>query len=351
MCQDLPQANCSGDPTQLSNGLLYLRWLQAGVTLPILRTHASTWGLPVMERRVWVFPDVVSPYMMEALRLRSALQPYTYSEARAAYDSAVAIVRPLYVAFPEAPEAYNSNLTGGPQHMFGSTLLASSVFDADATAPRGAGDARLGSARRSWLPPGSWTSWNGTRSISGPALIDEWYGLGDIAIFAPQGAVIPMKTNASTTAAFADPLVLTVFPSFVGSTGSQYELYEDDGDSNEFETGAFATTHITTSFSMLAPVGFTLTVSPAQGSFKGQGAARRLVAHFVGFKAMSGEAAPSAVFVDMVVVPPGAPGCTGSCFYVVPEEAHSILCPAGTLVVDAGTAKSVAERVQFVVNF
>jgi len=350
MCQSLPQANCSGDPTQLSNGLLYLRWIQAGVTLPVLRTHASTWGLPVMERRVWAFPDVVSPHMMEALRLRSAIQPYTYSEARSAYDTAVAIVRPLYMAFPEFEEAYNSSLTGGPQHMFGSVLLASSIFDADATAQRSGGDSTLGSVRQSWLPPGDWTNFNGSRAFSGPAVVTEFYSLGDLSIFAPQGAVIPMKTNASTTAAFADPLVLTVFPSFAGSTSSNYNLYEDDGDSNDFEAGAFSTTLITTSFSVLAPVGNTLTVNPAQGpGFRGQGAARRIIVHFRGFRAASGNSSPSAVFVDKVAVPTGAPGCAG-CFYIVPEAEHSVLCPAGTLVVDAGAA-SIVESVQVVANW
>lgn len=355
MCQSLNQTSCSGDPTLLSNGLLYLRWLQAGITLPILRTHASEWGLSVMERRVWRFPASVSPFMMDALRLRSALHPYTYSEARAAYDTGLATMRKLYFEFPESEEAYNSNLTGGPEHLFGAVLLASSIFDVNATAPR-AGDGALGSFRRTWIPPSPepWTDWNGTRSFKGPLLTEPtFYGLGDLPIFARQGAVLPMKTNASVTAAFADPLVLAVFPSLEGSTASSYSLYEDDGDSNDFESGAFSRTLIAASFSMLAPVGNTLTVNAAEGAgFRGQGAARRIVAHFRGFLAASGEAAPSAVMIDKVAVPAGAPGCAApGCWWVVEEAAHSVLCPAGTLVVDSGGAKSVSASAQFVVQF
>ena len=357
MCQSLPQAQCSGDASLLSNSLLYLRWIQAAVSLPILRTHASTWNLTAMERRVWMFPPSVSPSMMEALRLRSALQPYIYSEARAAYDTGLATVRKLYFEFPEEAAAYDSNLTGGPEHMFGSALLASSIFDVNATAPRG-GSGELGSYRSTWIPPSPepWTDFNGTRSFVGPLLTPPiFYGLGDVPLFARQGAVIPMKTNASTTAAFADPLVLTVFPSFEGSTGSSFSLYEDDGGTNAFETGAFARTLITSSFSVLAPVGNTLTVNAFEGAgFAGQGAARRLVAHFRGFRAASGEAAPSAVLIDKLAVPAGAPGCAApGCYWVVEESAHSILCPAGTLVVDTGVggAKSVSAQSQIVVQF
>jgi alpha-glucosidase len=352
MCQSIPQANCSGDPTLLSNGLLYLRWLQAGVSLPVLRTHASEWGLPVMERRVWKFPSIVSTHMMDALRLRSALQPYTYTEMRRSYDSALAIVHPLYFAFPEAPEAYNSNLTGGPQHMFGSVLLASSIFDVDATAQR-ASDGLLGSSRPTWFPGGVFLNWNGTRAFAGPGLTEPlFYGLGDLPLFAPQGAVIPMKTNASVTAAFVDPLVVAVFPTLVGgASNASYTLYEDDGDSNDFESGAFATTPLAAAF---AGRRHTLTVGAAQGKgFSGQGAERHLIAHFRGFAAEAGAAQPpSSVLVDGTPLGAGAPGCGAAapgCFYLVAEADHSSLLPAGSLVVEAGS-KSVAAGASFVVD-
>ena len=63
MCYDIPQDACSGDPSLLSNGLLYLRWIQAAISWPVFRTHASEWGLAVMERRVWKFPEQVSAPM------------------------------------------------------------------------------------------------------------------------------------------------------------------------------------------------------------------------------------------------------------------------------------------------
>ena len=73
-----------------------------------------------------------------------------------------------------------------------------------------------------------------------------------------------------------------------------------------------------------------------------------IIAHFRGFRASSGEASPTAVFIDKVPVLAGAPGCAApGCWWVVSEEEHSVLCPSGALVMDTGGVKSVAARVQF----
>jgi hypothetical protein len=76
MCNNIPQAQCSGDPGILANGILYLRWLQAAVSWPVFRTHASEWGLAVMERRVWVFPAIVSGAMQVCYLVYVALCYY-----------------------------------------------------------------------------------------------------------------------------------------------------------------------------------------------------------------------------------------------------------------------------------
>jgi hypothetical protein len=209
----------------------------------------------------------------------------------------------------------------------------------------------MGSSRSTWLPEGLWTNWNSTQSFQGPILTSPiFYGLGDLPLFSPQGSIIPMKTNASVTASFADPLVLTVFPSFLGSTESSYTLYEDDGYSNDFEYGAFSTTLLTTSFSMLAPIGHTITISAFQGAaFQGQKSSRSIIVHLRGFMTESGGAQPNSVYVDKESVLPGSPGCTATCFYIIDEANHSPIIPTGTLVVIAGN-KSVNDNTQIVVN-
>jgi alpha-glucosidase (family GH31 glycosyl hydrolase) len=154
MCNHINQSECSGDPAMDSNGLLYLRWLQAAVTFPVFRTHASTWNLAVMERRIWKFPSMF-PAMADAMRLRSALVPYTYSEAARTARSGLAYVRALYFEWPLEEDAYAPlESPVGQQYLFGDALLASPIWATNETAAGPGGGAPAPTRRRSAAPAG-----------------------------------------------------------------------------------------------------------------------------------------------------------------------------------------------------
>lgn len=331
MCYNLPDSDCDGNPAYNHSGLLYLRWIQAGVTWPILRTHASHWGN--MERRIWEFPQYTA-LMADALRLRNALGPYIYSNARTAYDTGVAPIHPLYYDSPEAPEAYNYTT----QYAFGDVLLASPVFAVNATLV--VNGSYVGNTKPVWLPEGSWTNWNGTQSWSGPTVVDNvLYGLQDIPLFAKAGCVIPMKTMESVTAVAADPLIWAVWPATPSGGTSNYcafQLYEDDGDSLEFETGAYARTLTEVSISDSGSASTTVTVHPAVGSYTGQPAQRSQQVHFRGF---GSGGPPQVLTVNGAPIPPGtgAPG-----WYVVSASQATGAVPEGTLVANLGVFASTA---------
>jgi alpha-glucosidase (family GH31 glycosyl hydrolase) len=62
-----------------------------------------------------------------------------------------------------------------------------------------------------YLPAGSWTNWNGTKTFAGPVATSETYGLGDIPLFVRGGGLLALKTMASV-AAHADPVVWAAWP-------------------------------------------------------------------------------------------------------------------------------------------
>ena len=322
MCQGLNQSECSGDPALPSNGLLYLRWLQAAVTFPVLRTHASTWNVPKMERRVWMFPQYAAA-MADALRLRSALLPYTYSAAaEAALASAVAPMHPTYYEWPLEPQAYSS----AGQYLFGSALLAAPIWDTAAAAEQGG---VAGGWQSAWLPPlpgqGQWCSWNGTECSAGGAgvLHTRFYGWGDTPLFARSGALVPMQTLVSVGRATPDPLVVTQWPFAPGQqAGAQFLLYEDEGDS-ALPAPAWRVP-------LASPAWGSVTVGAAQGDFPGAPAARALEWRLRGVGSLG---AVASVAVNGQALRAGAAGCAGGCFFCVSAEQHSLLAPEGTLVV------------------
>jgi alpha-glucosidase len=94
---------------------LYVRWIQFGVYSPVLRTHTTKTA--ESERRVWEYPSPYSGAMIDALRRRYELVPYIYGENRKCLDSAIALVRPMYYAWP--PEAaYKAK----NQYIFGDSI-------------------------------------------------------------------------------------------------------------------------------------------------------------------------------------------------------------------------------------
>ncbi len=64
---------------------LFTRWVQFGAFSPILRTHTTK--NPDSERRIWAYPEPYSAILRTAFQLRSAMQPYIYTEARRTYDT------------------------------------------------------------------------------------------------------------------------------------------------------------------------------------------------------------------------------------------------------------------------
>jgi alpha-glucosidase len=273
--------------------------------------------------------------MRDAMRLRNALGPYIYSEARAFYDTGVAVVHPLYYDFPHDEALYGPGEAGGAatvadsEYAFGSAVLAAPIT-AMANVPNGTLNTPI--SRSVYLPSGSWSNWNGSAVTAGPATVTADYGVGDIPLFARAGALLPLKTMASVTGNFPDPLVWVAFP---GAAAGVYTLYEDDGDSDAYQGGEF----VTTAAAVAAAAGsLTLTVSAASvaGALPdGFPQARGHVLQVRGVAAAG--RAVAGVTANGVAVPPGA-GVPG--WAVVAEAEHSLAAPAGALVVAAGAGFS-----------
>eukprot|EP01050_Picozoa_sp_SAG11_P013580 SAG11_NODE_1597_length_4611_cov_2.534131_2_plen_1029_part_00 len=222
------------DPTNATGSEMYLRWLQFAVFSPIFRSHCQLEPIPQSnicdprknahctgcERRIWKFQHHF-PLMKDAMVLRNGLAPYIYTAVRAAYDTSVGMLRPLYYEYPERPEAYDFQNT---QYKFGSDLIVAPITEAAADSPvNGSVDKTV------WIPPGAWVEWGGERTHQGPIILTQRYTQRQIPVFVKAAAVVPMKTMASVAAAVPDPLVWLLFPG-AGAGGGSGHAYEDDGE-------------------------------------------------------------------------------------------------------------------------
>lgn len=233
---------------------LYTRWVQFGAFSPILRTHTTK--NPESERRIWAYPEPYSEVLRSTFQLRYALLPYIYTEARRTYDTGVAFLRPLYYDWPESDEAYASK----NEYIFGDQMLVAPVV---AAAERVTGLA----AEKVWLPKGEWIEWPTGKHFTGPTTVDRDFSIEQIPVYVKAGAIIPMQPPMQHTGEKpVDPLILNVWPLADKSTSS-YSVYEDAGNTIDYQTGSFARTPVKAS-----QTGDTLRVEigPVEGTYPGR---------------------------------------------------------------------------------
>ena len=225
---------------------LVLRWIQFCVFQPIFRTHGSSQSHS--ERRIWKFSNL--DLQREAFRLRYTLVPYIYTAAREAYDTGVSICRPLYYEWPEENKAYSVE----DEYLFGDDILVSPI-----STPVGSDNT---CKRKTWLPEGLWYDVCRNSIQHGGSTITDHYDLSEIPYFIRLGSIIPCNPPVSHLKAEPSSLILWVIP---GADG-EGKLYEDQGDSEAYKDGAFATTL----FSQRHDAeGTTLTIMPREGSYDG----------------------------------------------------------------------------------
>jgi alpha-glucosidase (family GH31 glycosyl hydrolase) len=235
-----------GHMSGVEDSELYTRWVQFGVFSPILRLHSTK--NPYHDRTPWGYDAEVFETTRHALQLRHGLIPYLYSMAWRSHTRCLPLILPMYYTHPMIQDAYQAP----HQYWFGSELIA-----APFTSPIEA-DTRL--AKQSlWLPEGNWFDFFTGEYTSGGRWTSVYGGLRDIPIYAKAGAIVPLGPVAGSSGT-SNPsvLTLTLFP----GANNRFELYEDDGETNDYLRGAFCRTDFTLQWE---PTRLTFNIEPAAG--------------------------------------------------------------------------------------
>ena len=196
-----------------------VRWFQAGVFFPIMRSHSD---LGTTARFPFLWGEDGEAAMRKALELRYQLLPYTYSLGHEAYNTGAPIMRPLMMEFPADTTVAN---------MTDEWLLGKGVLAAPLLVP--------GGKRTVYLPAGTWYDYFSGAQIPGPITITVNKQLDEIPVYVRAGTILPLSpviqySEQSTTA----PLEIHVYP---GKNGS-FNMVEDDGTSYNYTRGNTRTT-------------------------------------------------------------------------------------------------------------
>lgn len=230
-----PQDDPIADPKYQE---LYARWFEYGVFCPIFRTHGHR-----PRNEIWAF-DKVKPVLINYDKLRYRLMPYIYSLAWRVTNEDYTVQRPLVMDWRNDPLVRDI----GDEFMFGPSILVAPVLKPDAS-------------RRSLYLPDSpiwYDFWTGTPQQGGRE-IDAAAPLDIIPLYVRAGSLIPLGPEIE----YADekpegPIELRIYR---GADGS-FDLYQDAGDSYDYEKGAHSVVPLRWSESTR-----TLTIGARQGSY------------------------------------------------------------------------------------
>lgn len=194
---------------------LYVRWLQFGVFNPISRAHHE--GNNAVEP--WLFGDEAERLARQAIGLKYQLFPYLYTYGRQSYDTGVPMIRAMILEYPDDPESIKAE----SQFLIGRELLVAPVVEKGAK------------MKKVYLPEGEWILFSdGVTAFKGGQWIDLPVTLETIPLFVKSGAIIPMMPVMQYIGENEHyPVTFKIFLKVTGK--ASFELYDDDGVSNDYK--------------------------------------------------------------------------------------------------------------------
>jgi alpha-glucosidase len=236
----------------------YARWIQFSAFTPMFRVH----GTLDEQRQPWLFGEQAEAVSKEAIELRYQLIPYMYSYERQAYETGIGLVKPLFYQFPNDEKLANDV----ESWMFGDHLLVSPVVEEGQT------------SKSIYLPEGQWIDYfkgkkyDGGQTISYPLNAKTWE---DIPLFIREGAIIPQYPIMNYVGEReVEQMAIHIFPS---TKQSEFVLYDDDGETYDYERGEYMRQEITVKKSASGKV--VISLQKPTGNYQSPTKTYRLLVH------------------------------------------------------------------------
>ncbi|MFF4497137.1 TIM-barrel domain-containing protein [Streptomyces sp. NPDC001546] len=240
----------------------YARDLQWKAFTPAFMTM-SGWGAVnpsagYQDKQPWRFTEPYLSINRKYLQLKMRLMPYLYTMSRVAHESGVPSTRAMVLEYPDDPVA-RGNLTSG-QFMAGDSFLVAPVVS-DTSVRDGI-----------YLPAGTWTDYWTGRTYAGPGWLNGYQApLDTLPLFVKGGAIVPMWPQMNYS---GEKPVSTLTYDIHPRGSSSFSLYEDDGRTRAYASGAYARQRVDVTAPASGSGTVTVSVGAPSGSYAGQPAGR-----------------------------------------------------------------------------
>jgi alpha-glucosidase len=200
------------------NTKLFARWISIASLSPFFRAHTM---INTRDSEPWSYGEEVEQICRNYISLRYQLLPYIYSLFAHSSKTGEPIQRSLAIDYTFTPEIYN--------HLYHNQyLLGPSILVAPVESNR--------ELLKVFLPEGDWYYlFDGKKYYGGQEIIIDT-PIHKLPIFIKGGAILPMQKTLPNTKVKSDELILHIYK----GASSHFELYEDDGDTFNYQKGIFS---------------------------------------------------------------------------------------------------------------
>ncbi len=230
---------CNG----IEDAELYIRYIEFATFSPILILSSDKGKY--YKREPWKYDMGTQKIINEYLNMRNRLIPYIYSESYNYYQNGIPLVMPLYYRYPKIiDEPVYKN-----EYYFGKNMLVVPI-----TKKKDPIMNRV--VQKLFIPEGIWYDFKTGKKFPGNKYYVSFYKDEDYPVFCKSGSIIPMSLNEGVS--LPTDIELHIFP----GASKNYNLYEDDGQTNLFKEGYFINTSI--EYNYLAN-NYTVIIRPVEG--------------------------------------------------------------------------------------
>jgi alpha-glucosidase len=198
---------------------LYERWIQIGAFNPYFRSHTA---VNTRSSEPWTYGEEALEIARNFISLRYKLMPYLYSTFYEATQDGLPVMRSLAINYTHDENIYSTDFEN--QYLFGPAFMV---------APFVSGQ----NYGKVYFPAGKWYDlYNDEVETGGQSKIVE-LSAEKLPVFVKESSIVPVQSLVqSTSEQPTDTLVVHVYK---GDANNSFVYYEDDGQSFNYENGAF----------------------------------------------------------------------------------------------------------------
>jgi alpha-glucosidase len=199
---------------------LFARWISIGAFSPFFRGHSM---INSRDSEPWSYGEKVEEISRNYMKLRYRLLPYLYSLFHDASKTGMPVNRSLAIDFTFDDLIYDHRYHN--QYLFGPAILVAPVESTK-------------ELTKVYLPEGNWYELFTDQPHTGKNEITVDCPIDQLPLYVRGSSIIPMRQEAGATVNdHGDKLEIHLYK---GEVNNSFLLYEDDGDSFDYEKGSFA---------------------------------------------------------------------------------------------------------------